>query len=69
MTHHEVDTGVANQLRDKQYVQKWAESHGEFLNVADLGYGPVSLGHEAAKELYLLKMAKNFEDEKPVQDL
>lgn len=43
--------------------------YSEFLNTANLGYGPVPLGYNETLEIYWLKMAADLRDEKSKSEL
>ena len=50
-------------------MQDLAFGYGEFLNTANLNYGPIPFGYDEAKEIYWLKMAAKYGDEKSKQEL
>ena len=68
MTRVGVDANVEDKLKErlcsKQFAHRYTEYYGELLDVADLEYGLISPGHEAAKELYWLKTAADSGDDR-----
>lgn len=55
--------GVIEAMRDLSF------GYSEFLNTANLGYGPIPLGYDEAKEIYWLKAAAEHGDEKSIIEL
>lgn len=73
MTHHEASVDIfrkiEEEIRDIQPIQRCAEYYGELLHAVDWRYSSDSLGHEASQELYWMKAAADFADEKSVHKL